>query len=53
MCIRDRLYLHVAQCPLIKPHSPLDTLYGFPKYGDTDEGDGNDGDKNKGKKPKK
>ena len=20
-------YLHVAQCPLIKPHSPLDTLY--------------------------
>jgi len=21
------LYLHVAQCPLIKPHSPLDTLY--------------------------
>jgi integrase/recombinase XerD len=25
------VYLHVAQCPLIKPHSPLDTLYGFPK----------------------
>ena len=25
------IYLHVAQCPLIKPHSPLDTLYGFPK----------------------
>jgi len=22
------VYLHVAQCPLIKPHSPLDTLYG-------------------------
>ena len=22
------IYLHVAQCPLIKPHSPLDTLYG-------------------------
>lgn len=21
------VYLHVAQCPLIKPHSPLDTLY--------------------------
>jgi integrase/recombinase XerD len=21
------IYLHVAQCPLIKPHSPLDTLY--------------------------
>jgi integrase/recombinase XerD len=21
-------YLHVAQCPLISPHSPLDTLYG-------------------------
>ena len=25
------IYLHVAQCPLIKPHSPLDTLYEFPK----------------------
>ena len=24
------IYLHVAQCPLIKPHSPLDTLYNFP-----------------------
>lgn len=24
-------YLHVAQCPLIKPHSPLDTLYSFPR----------------------
>jgi site-specific recombinase XerD len=23
------IYLHVAQCPLIKPHSPLDTLYGM------------------------
>jgi len=23
------LYLHIAQCPLIKPHSPLDTLYNF------------------------
>jgi integrase/recombinase XerD len=22
------IYLHVAQCPMIKPHSPLDTLYG-------------------------
>jgi site-specific recombinase XerD len=22
------LYLHVAQCELVKPHSPLDTLYG-------------------------
>lgn len=21
------IYLHVAQCPHIKPHSPLDTLY--------------------------
>ena len=21
------IYLHIAQCPLIKPHSPLDTLY--------------------------
>jgi len=25
------LYLHVAQCPLIKPHSPLDTLYNYSK----------------------
>jgi site-specific recombinase XerD len=25
------IYLHVAQCPLIKPHSPLDTLYGNEK----------------------
>lgn len=25
------LYLHVAQCPLIKPHSPLDTLYNYHK----------------------
>jgi integrase/recombinase XerD len=25
------IYLHVAQCPLIKPHSPLDTLYGGTK----------------------
>ena len=24
------IYLHIAQCPLIKPHSPLDTLYNFP-----------------------
>jgi integrase/recombinase XerD len=23
------LYLHVAQCPLVKAHSPLDTLYNF------------------------
>src|SRR5690554_5483047 len=22
------IYLHVAQCPHINPHSPLDTLYG-------------------------
>ena len=21
------IYLHVAQCPLVKAHSPLDTLY--------------------------
>jgi integrase/recombinase XerD len=21
------IYLHIAQCPLVKPHSPLDTLY--------------------------
>ncbi|MDD2284732.1 MAG: hypothetical protein PHQ11_04950 [Paludibacter sp.] len=25
------IYLHVAQCPLIKPHSPLDSLYNFIK----------------------
>jgi site-specific recombinase XerD len=25
------IYLHVAQCPLIKPHSPLDRLYGYPR----------------------
>lgn len=25
------IYLHVAQCPLIKPHSPLDTLYNYAK----------------------
>lgn len=25
------IYLHVAQCPLLKPHSPLDKLYNFPK----------------------
>ena len=24
------LYLHVAQCPLLKPHSPLDRLYNYP-----------------------
>ena len=23
------IYLHVAQCPLIKTHSPLDSLYNF------------------------
>jgi site-specific recombinase XerD len=28
------IYLHVAQCPLIKPHSPLDTLYHYPKNAD-------------------
>jgi len=25
------IYLHVAQCPLIKPHSPLDSLYRVKK----------------------
>lgn len=25
------VYLHVAQCPQVKPHSPLDTLYGQKK----------------------
>ena len=24
------IYLHVAQCSFIKPHSPLDTLYNYP-----------------------
>lgn len=28
------IYLHVAQCPLIKPHSPLDRLYNYPKDAD-------------------
>jgi len=28
------IYLHVAQCPLIKPHSPLDTLYNYPRNAD-------------------
>ena len=28
------IYLHVAQCPLIKPHSPLDKLYNYPKNAD-------------------
>jgi integrase/recombinase XerD len=23
------IYLHIAQCPQVKAHSPLDTLYGF------------------------
>lgn len=23
------IYLHVAQCPLIKPHCPMDTLYNY------------------------
>ena len=23
------IYLHIAQCPKVKAHSPLDTLYGF------------------------
>lgn len=25
------IYLHVAQCPLLRPHSPLDKLYNYPK----------------------
>jgi hypothetical protein len=41
------IYLHIAQCDLIKAHSPLDTLYGFQKNEDRD------GDKDKGKKQKK
>lgn len=45
------IYLHVAQCPLIKAHSPLDTLYGFPKDEDEDEDKNQDEDNDK--KPKK
>jgi integrase/recombinase XerD len=26
------IYLHVAQCALIKPHSPLDSLYNYPAH---------------------
>jgi len=29
------IYLHVAQCPLIKPHSPLDTLYNYSRNANT------------------
>jgi site-specific recombinase XerD len=29
------IYLHVAQCPLLKPHSPLDRLYHYPKHENT------------------
>jgi site-specific recombinase XerD len=25
------IYLHIAQCDLVKAHSPLDTLYNYPK----------------------
>ncbi len=25
------IYLHVAQCPLVKAHSPLDRLYNYPR----------------------
>jgi integrase/recombinase XerD len=28
------IYLHVAQCPLIKSHSPLDRLYNFKQHED-------------------
>mgnify|MGYP005813165927 CR=1 FL=1 len=28
------IYLHVAQCPLIKPHSPLDWLYNYKGHAD-------------------
>ena len=28
------IYLHVAQCPLIKAHSPLDRLYHYPDHAD-------------------
>jgi hypothetical protein len=26
------VYLHIAQCPDVKVHSPLDTLYGSRKW---------------------
>ena len=29
--ITTMIYLHVAQCQMIKPHSPLDRLYNYPK----------------------
>jgi len=25
------IYLHIAQCDLVKAHSPLDTLYNYQK----------------------
>jgi integrase/recombinase XerD len=28
------IYLHIAQCQLVKAHSPLDTLYNYPKNED-------------------
>lgn len=28
------IYLHVAQCTQVKPHSPLDRLYNYPKNAD-------------------
>ena len=28
------IYLHVAQCELLKPHSPMDTLYNYPNNAD-------------------
>ena len=26
------IYLHIAQCQLVKAHSPLDTLYNYPRH---------------------
>jgi site-specific recombinase XerD len=60
------IYLHVAQCPFIKAHSPLDSLYGFLKDKNKEEdknkekdkendGENNselDAEKDKNKKPK-
>lgn len=47
------VYLHVAQCPMIKAHSPLDTLYGFPKDAEKEKDKDGDKDKGKDKNPKK
>jgi len=32
--VPDSLHIGIAQCELLKPHSPLDTLYNYPKNAD-------------------